>query len=720
MILLAELHFSLPLDNPVLIFSLILFIILFAPLLLNRVKIPQLIGLILAGAVIGPYGLHLMERDSSVVLFGTVGLLYLMFLAGLEIDLGDFKKNRNKSIVFGILTFSIPMIIGTFAGYFLLNFTLITSILLASLMASHTLIAYPIISQLGITKNKAVTIAVGGTMITDTLALLVLAVIAGMSTGEITNTFWIRLSLSIIVFGLIVGFVFPLLARWFFKKYEDSISQYIFVLALVFLGAFLAEAAGIEAIIGAFMSGLALNRLIPHTSPLMNRIEFVGNALFIPFFLIGVGMLIDLRIFFLDLNTLYVAVVMTVVALSAKFLAAYSTQKIYRFSIAQRDVIFGLSNAQAAATLAAVLVGYNIILGETPDGEPVRLLSESVLNGSILMILITCTVASFVAQRGATKIALEEMDEKTEDEHPDYTEKILIPVNYPENVEELINLGVTVKTQSTKNTLLALNIIPTDTGDAAKERAAKKILEKASVSAAATDNILTELIRYDSDITNGITNVVKENKVSDIILGLHNQYGITGSFLGKLTEGILSRCNVTTLIYRNKQPLNTVKRYIVIIPEHAEQEIGFPFWLLRVWNIGRNTGAKLVFYGSEKSLSLISDAHKNHTIDAEMVEFSDWEDFLILSRDMKSDDALIIVMSRKHEISYDPMMKKMPHYLNRYFSDINYVLVYPMQKGPDEGTYSNFQGTRIFNPLLNNLEKFDDAGKAIAELFKRK
>src|SRR5690554_1639649 len=398
MILLAELHFSLPLDNPVLIFSLILFIILFAPLLLNRVKIPQLIGLIIAGAIIGPYGFHLMARDSSVVLFGTVGLLYLMFLAGLEIDLGDFKKNRNKSIIFGMITFTIPMILGTLAGLYLLGFNLTTSILVASLLASHTLIAYPIVSKLGIAKNKAVNITVGGTMITDTLALLVLAVIAGMSTGEINNAFWIRLGISIAIFGAIVGLVFPLLGRWFFKKYDDNISQYIFVLGLVFLGAFLAEAAGIEAIIGAFMAGLALNRLIPHTSPLMNRIEFVGNALFIPFFLIGVGMLVDLRVFFLDINTLYVAGVMTFVALSAKYIAAYFSQKVFKFSKAQRDVVYGLSSAQAAATLAAVLVGYNIILGENPDGEPIRLLDDSVLNGSILMILITCTVASFIAR----------------------------------------------------------------------------------------------------------------------------------------------------------------------------------------------------------------------------------------------------------------------------------------------------------------------------------
>jgi hypothetical protein len=279
---------------------------------------------------------------------------------------------------------------------------------------------------------------------------------------------------------------------------------------------------------------------------------------------------------------------------------------------------------------------------------------------------------------------------------------------------------VTVKTQSTKNSLVALNIIPSDTGDARREKEAKKLLEKASVCAASTDNILTELIRYDSDITNGITNVVKENKISDIILGLHEQKGITDSFLGKLTEGILSRCNVTTMIYRNKQPLNTVQRYLVIIPENAEQEIGFPFWLLRIWNIGRNTGAKLIFYGTSKSLAYIEEINKNHTIEVELVEFGEWEDFLIISRDLKANDALIIVMSRKNQLSFNPIMKKIPHYLNRYFRSTNYVLIFPMQKGSDRAPLSNFQGARIFNPLLNNMEKFDDMGKALSELFKKK
>jgi len=437
---------TLPLENPVLKFLIILLIILIAPILLNKLKIPHLLGLIIAGAIIGPHGFFLIERDSGIILSGTAGLLYIMFLAGLEIDLAEFKKNSVKSLIFGMYTFLIPMILGIVVGIWVLKYSIPTSVLLASMFASHTLIAYPIISKLGIAKNKAVNITVGGTMITDTLALLVLAVIVGMTAGEVNTAFWVRLSVSLIIFASIVMLVFPLIARWFFKKYEDSVLQYVFVLVMVFMGSVLAEIAGVEAIIGAFLSGLALNRLIPHTSALMNRVEFVGNAIFIPFFLIGVGMLIDYRAFFTDIETIKVGTIMVVVATLAKFLAAWLAQKTFGFSVDQRRLIFGLSNAQAAATLAAVLVGYNIILGENPDGTPIRLLSESVLNGTIVMILVTCTIATFQAQKGAKNLALKEASEDDNDDQ-EIQEKILIPVSNPETIDEMINLAVTIKSK---------------------------------------------------------------------------------------------------------------------------------------------------------------------------------------------------------------------------------------------------------------------------------
>lgn len=721
MVFLAELNFKLPWTNPVLVFSSILFIILFAPLLLNKIKIPHLIGLIIAGALIGPNGFNLLLRDSSVVLFGTVGLLYIMFLAGLEINLADFKKNSSKSIVFGMYTFVIPMVLGTLSGLYILGFGMATSVLLASMFASHTLIAYPIISKLGITKNKAVNITVGGTMITDTLALLVLAVVVGMSTGEMTGDFWLRLFISLLIFASIVVFVFPMLARWFFKKSDDNISQYIFVLALVFLGAFLAEAAGIEGIIGAFLAGLALNKLVPHTSPLMNRIEFVGNALFIPFFLIGVGMLIDCRVFISDFETIKVAIVMTLVATLAKFLAAYFTQKTFNFSVAQRNVIFGLSNAQAAATLAAVLVGYKVIIGENPDGTPIRLLGDSILNGTILMILVTCTIASFVAQRGGAILALEEEKQSAEEKDADKLEdKILIPVNYPENIEELVNFGVTIKSKSTKNSLLALNIIPSDVTDETKEKHAKKLMEKATKAAAATDNILTELIRYDSNLINGISNAAKENKATDIILGLHKQHSISDSILGNLTEGILSKIQVTAFIYQSIQPLDTIGKYVILIPKNAEKELGFVHWLLRVWNIGRNTGAKLVFFAHRDVLEYLREVQKKFSIEAQFNEFPDWEDFLILSREVKDNDALMVIMSRKNGESFNPVMQKLPKYLRKYFSKNNFILVYPPQMD-FEDPYAKTGGTSFLNPLLSgSVQTLDHFTEAIGKIFNRK
>ena len=557
MLQMTQAAITLPLTDPVLKFLLILVIILAAPLLLNKLRIPHLLGLIIAGAIIGPNGFNLVLRDSSIILSGTAGLLYIMFLAGLEIDLGDFKKNKWKSLTFGMYTFLVPMALGTLVGLYVLNFSMLTSILLASMFASHTLIAYPIISKLGITKDKAVGITVGGTMITDTLALLVLTVIVEMAVGDVDDWFWYRLGAAIILFFAFVMIVFPIVGRWFFKRCEDNVSQYIFVLVMVFLGAYLAELAGLESIIGAFLAGMALNRLIPSTSPLMNRVEFVGNAIFIPFFLIGVGMLIDYRAFFTNWDTIKVGAVMIVVATVAKFGAAWLTQKTFRMSVDQRRVIFGLSNAQAAATLAAVMVGYNVILGETPAGEPIRLLNESVLNGTILMILVTCTMASFSAQKGAHNIAMNDVSEEKEGTG-EHQERILIPVSYEKNVTELVNLSTAIKSKKNKNGLFALNVINNQASDDKAFKQSKKVLNMAVTTASATDNVLQDLLRYDLNVANAIISVIKEQGITDLVLGLHQGKGVVSSFLGNMTEAILGQSNVTTLIYRPIQPIATV------------------------------------------------------------------------------------------------------------------------------------------------------------------
>ena len=684
MVLASTIDFTLPLADPVLKFLLILLIILAAPLLLNKLRIPHLLGLIIAGAIIGPHGFNLVLRDSSIILSGTAGLLYIMFLAGLEIDMADFKRNSTKSLVFGMYTFLIPMILGTVVGIWVLRFNVLTSVLLASMFASHTLIAYPIISKLGISKNKAVSITVGGTMITDTLALLVLTIIVGMATGQVNDMFWIRLGVSILIFALIVLFGFPSIGRWFFKHVHDNISQYIFVLVMVFLGSFLAQVAGMEAIIGAFLSGLALNRLIPQSSPLMNRVEFVGNAIFIPFFLLGVGMLIDYRTFFTSFETIKVGLIMIIVATAAKYIAAWMTQKTFHLSTDQRSVIFGLSNAQAAATLAAVMVGYNVITGTDANGEPIRLLNESVLNGTILMILVTCTIASFAAQKGAHNIAAQDISDKEENKKE--SEHILIPVSNEETVEELVNLSLAIKSPQNKNGLFALKVIDNHHSDEKALKQSRRVLQTAVNTAAATDTRMKDLLRYDLSVSNAIASVVKEREITDLVVGLHKEKDIPAAFLGHIVESVLAESSVSTFIYKPAQPISTVRRHLIIIPELAEKEIGFNQIIFRLRNVTQNTGAATVFYGSEATLNALKKLLAKKSGEASYIEFNDWDDFLIVFRDIKPDDTMWIILSRKEGLSYAPAMARIPKYLNKYFQANSFVLAYPVQAGMNEGT----------------------------------
>ena len=684
MVLASTIDFTLPLADPVLKFLLILLIILAAPLLLNKLRIPHLLGLIIAGAIIGPHGFNLVLRDSSIILSGTAGLLYIMFLAGLEIDMADFKRNSTKSLAFGMYTFLIPMILGTVVGIWVLRFNVLTSVLLASMFASHTLIAYPIISKLGISKNKAVSITVGGTMITDTLALLVLTIIVGMATGQVNDMFWIRLGVSILIFALIVLFGFPFIGRWFFKHVHDNISQYIFVLVMVFLGSFLAQVAGMEAIIGAFLSGLALNHLIPQSSPLMNRVEFVGNAIFIPFFLLGVGMLIDYRTFFTSFETIKVGLIMIIVATAAKYIAAWMTQKTFHLSTDQRSVIFGLSNAQAAATLAAVMVGYNVITGTDANGEPIRLLNESVLNGTILMILVTCTIASFAAQKGAHNIAAQDISDKEENKKE--SEHILIPVSNEETVEELVNLSLAIKSPQNKNGLFALKVIDNHHSDEKALKQSRRVLQTAVNTAAATDTRMKDLLRYDLSVSNAIASVVKEREITDLVVGLHKEKDIPAAFLGHIVESVLAESSVSTFIYKPAQPISTVRRHLIIIPELAEKEIGFNQIIFRLRNVTQNTGTATVFYGSEATLNALKKLLAKKSGEASYIEFNDWDDFLIVFRDIKPDDTMWIILSRKEGLSYAPAMARIPKYLNKYFQANSFVLAYPVQAGMNEGT----------------------------------
>ncbi|MCF3108578.1 cation:proton antiporter [Niabella sp. CC-SYL272] len=713
--LLSIIDTTLPVTDPILRYLIVILIVLLAPILLNKLKIPHLIGLIIAGALTGPNGLGILDRDSSIVVSGTTGLLYIMFLAGLEIDLIEFKKNKWKSITFGMYTFCIPMIIGTLGSYYLLHFNWMTSILLGSLISSHTLLAYPIVSKLGIAKDRSVNITVGGTMITDTLALLVLAVIVGMTKGQVDAAFWLRLTLSILAFGLIVWFLFPIIGRWFFKKVQDKISQFIFVLVMVYLGAVLAELAGVEGIIGAFLSGLALNRLIPATSPLMNRVEFVGNALFIPFFLISVGMLIDFKAFVKDTETIKVAAVLTVGVIVAKYLAAWATAKTFRLNKPQLRVIFGLSVAQAAATLAAVMVGYNIIISETPDGEPIRLLNEAVLNGSILVILITCTLASLTAQKGGQELAketgggTEESNNNNED-----GEKIMIATNALDKTEHLVQLALSIKSAPNTDQIYALHIINKHDAPDGSDRAGKKMLELAVHTGAAADVKVTDILRYDDNVINGITGELKANKITDLILGYSTRpYNSVKSFA--LINGILDNEKITTYVYNPVQPLSTIKNNVVVIPPNAEREAGFFYWLSNLWTLAKHCGGGVKFFAPANIEPLLQRLNEKNPIEYRFTTFTNWEDLLILSREVDKNDLLTVVLSRPQYPSYNPHMDRIFTYLDRYFRSGNFLLIYPIQVKPADADDFYINDHYFLNPTMD----LEGLGKDIGRIFNR-
>jgi Kef-type K+ transport system membrane component KefB len=704
---------SLPISDPILRYLIVILIVLLAPILLNKLKIPHLIGLIIAGAAIGPNGFGILERDSSIVVSGTTGLLYIMFLAGLEIDLIEFKKNKWKSVGFGLYTFCIPMIIGTLSSYYILHFDWMTSVLLGSLISSHTLLAYPIASKLGITKDKSVNITVGGTMITDTLALLVLAAIVGMTRGEAGTAFWIRLGSSILAFGLIVLLVFPVIARWFFKVVSDKISQFIFVMVMVYLGAVLAEFAGVEGIIGAFLAGLALNRLIPHTSPLMNRVEFVGNALFIPFFLISVGMLIDFSVFVKSIGTLKVAAVLTLGVIVAKWLAAWATTKTFKMSSNQLRVIFGLSVAQAAATLAAVMVGYNIVISETPEGVPIRLLNEDVLNGSILVILITCTLASFVTQKGGRQLAEETEAGKDQQDTADAEGmNILIAANTVGKTEQLVQLALNIRRHNPLDKMYALNIINKHEAPDESDNNAKKILHLATQTGASADIEIEEVIRYDT-VVNGISGEVKAKKITDLIMGYSTKpYSSDKSF--QLINGILANEQITTYVYNPVQPISTIKKNIVVIPPHAERESGFYYWLSNLWTLAKNCGGGVKFFAAAELAPVFKTLNELNPISYSFSEFTRWEDLLVLGREVGPDDLLTFVLSRKGRISHNAHMDKIFSYLDKYFRQNNFLLIYPSQKKTDMQD-DFFAGAH--NRVLDGSVDIQELGKEIEKLF---
>lgn len=674
-------HFETPFQSSVLIFAVILFIILLAPIVLRLLRIPGIVGLILSGVAIGPNGFFLLEKSEGVNLFSTIGLLYIMFIAGLELDLGEFQKNKNKSLVFGALTFIIPIAIGLPVCYYLLDFSFPTSFLTASMFATHTLIAYPIVSRLGISKNEAVAATVGGTILTDTAVLLILAVISGAEKGSLNTEFWLRLSISMALFVAVVAVVVPRLSSWFFKRFEDEKNgHFIFVLLVVFLCGFTAELSGLEPIIGAFAAGLALNHLIPYSSSLMNRIQFVGNSLFIPFFLISVGMLIDIKVLGNGPRALIVAGVLTTVALVGKFGAAALASRFLKYSRYQRNLMFGLSSAHAAATLAVILVGYNL-----------GIVDDAILNGTIVLILITCLVASFVTEHAGKRVILTSDTEMTPLLHSNRTQRILVPVSNPETMEKLLDFAITIKEPKNTTPIVGVTVVDDDAHARTKLLQARKMLDRAIQHAAAADQKVEIMTTIDQNVSSGIQRVSKEMFVTDIVLGWSTTTKLSGFLFGNMFEGLISQTGHGIFMTRFVMPLNVHKALHLFCPPFAEREVGFPTWLTSVLRLANQVSMRITLYSNDDTHRGVLEhmATAKSSVVLKYISSNAFKETPVDVAGLREDDMLVWVLSRKGNVSHHPAFQALPAKMVRSFSKVSMVFVYPetnILEGADDYT----------------------------------
>ena len=680
-----------PITDPTLIFFVVLLMILLSPIIMGRLRIPHIIGMVLAGVVVGQYGLDILERDASFELFGRVGLYYIMFLAGLEMDMEGLKKNRNRMAVFGLLTFLMPFAMTYAMASGLLHYTPLGSLLLAAIMASNTLIAYPIVGRYGLTRHTSSTLSVGSSMMALFLALIVMASIVNSFHGGSGIGFWLLFVVKFATYcaGLIL--VIPRLTRWFLRRYSDAVMQFIFILATVFLSAVLSDAVGLEGIFGAFMSGLILNRFVPKVSPLMNRIEFTGNALFIPYFLIGVGMLINVQLLFAGSRILWVVFCLVFFGTLGKAVAAYLAARLFRMPWLSGHMMFGLTSAHAAGAIAMVMVGRQL---ETAPGR--YLFGDEVLNGIVIMILFTCVISTVITGRAAQRLRLQEKEEPQLKKDID-DEKILIPVKYPEYADNLVTMATMMRNPRSKRDLVALNVVYDDVNMRHNQAEGQQLLDHLRHLASASDVPMTTQVRIAANIANGIKHAFKEFQASEILMGLHFHKEVSRGFWGEFTRSLYNGLSRQIIITRIMQPLNTIRRIQVAVPSRAEFEPGFYRWLERLARMAGNLECRVVFHGRQDTLQLVKEFIRNRfpSVRAEYEELEHWNELPELATRVREDHLFVIVTARKGTISYKSAMERLPDEVNKCFKGKTLMIIFPDQYGNrmDDMTFAQPQHT---------------------------
>lgn len=669
--------------NPTWIFLVMLLVILLAPIVLRRLHIPHIIGLILAGVVLGEHGLQVLARDASFELFGQVGIYYIMFLAGLEMDMGSFRRHGRWGGLFGLLTFVLPFLMGFAVARWGLGYSVPSSMLLSSLLASHTLVTYPIVGRYGLGKHPSVAYSIIATAIACFGALLMLAIVVQQQRGEGGWTFWLLFAVGIILYIVFTAYTFPKVGRWFLRRNEDAVTQYVFVLSMVFISAFLAVAVGLEGLLGAFFAGLVLNRIIPHGGPLMVRLEFVANALFVPWFLIGVGMIIDVQLLASSPDTLWLCLVIILVGIASKWLAAWAMQLVTRSSRRERRMMFGLTNAHAAGALAIVMIG------TAPD---IQLMDATMLNATVALILVSCIVSSLATSQASRQLALR--TNELERNRGSYHGKCLTAYAYPQTVDVLTQLSIMIRNPLIHDSFMGLSISMDDDPDNIQRVQGQRNLEKAKQIAAAADVSMSTMSRISSNVASAIAHAMREVDAGEVILGLHeNADGQPAGKLGFVTQSVLQSTHREVLLVRLQMPPGTVRRIVVAVPPMAEFEVGFYKWLEHLCRIGEQTGQLMRFHTCGNTGFYIREylrqSHPNVLLEIEP-EKGFGAMLLRLSAEVNSDHLLVIVTSRPGFISYSAALNTLPALIARNFAHTNVILLYPDQYGDPQESLSVF------------------------------
>ena len=681
-----------PITDPTLIFFVVMLIILFAPIVMGKLRIPHIIGMVLAGVAVGRYGLNILVRDDSFELFGKVGLYYIMFLASLEMDIEGVRRNKGRFGVFGLLTFAVPFIMTYVACITVLHYSVLASLLLGCIMASNTLIAYPIVGRYGLQRKPSVTLSVGSSMISLLMALVSLAAIVAAYGGNTGVMFWLWFVGKFVGYCVLMAVLIPRLARWFLRRYSDAVMQFIFVMSMLFMSAALSEAVGLEGIFGAFVAGLILNRFIPHVSPLMNRIEFIGNALFIPYFLIGVGMLINLRLLFAGGGIVGVVIMIVVFGTVGKAVAAYLAGWLFRLPVSSGNMMFGLTSAHAAGAIAMLMVGMKM---EVEPGVP--LVTDDMLNGVVIMILFTCIISTIMTERAAQQITLRDKEMPEDTTANESEEKVLIPMRYPEYAQRLVNLAMMMRSPKNTTQMVGLNVVYDDDDMPRKQEQGQRLLECMTQYAAAADIHMQTQVRVAANIANGIRHAYKEFRATEILIGMHMHPEVSQKFWGEFHQSLFNGLNSQIIMARLTQPLATIRRIQVAVPSRAQFEPGFYRWLERLCRLGCNLECHTEFFGREDVLPLIENyvLSRHHDMRVSYTKMAHWAEMPSLAASISADNLFVVVTARKGTVSYKNALEFLPDEITRHFSGSNIMIIFPDQHGDamDEMTFAQPQHT---------------------------